>query len=183
MAVSYIIPQPYNKSLSSISVLTGTSGLLKKVGPDSYELDNSQYLKGVVTISQGGTGATSKENALINLLPDAVPNSYLRTNGELIEWEPESFISYIQPQSLTIDQVFKFRTNVLVGSNPILQYNNNDVLETITYSDGSIKRLFYNGNGDLIRTEHEYLEPVRTVVKELSYDSGKLVSVVESIEG
>ena len=59
--------QAYDPDLAAIAALTGTSGLLKKTGADTWSLDSTAYLSGTVAIANGGTGATTDTGARTNL--------------------------------------------------------------------------------------------------------------------
>lgn len=186
MAVSYVIPQAYSESLSSIAVLAGTSGLLRKTGATSWDLDTSEYLSGIVDIINGGTGANNATDAINNLLPDQQSNAgkVLGTDGTDVVWiTPASsggFVSYAEMQDLTLTQINQFRSNVLVGSSPTIAYDLSDRVSTITYSDGSVKSFTYDISNNLIRIDHVYVSPSRTVRKDFVYVAGKLTGITET---
>lgn len=80
--------QAYNANLSSIAVLSGTSGFLKKVAENTWSLDTSTYLTSAVTNIQGTANqitASSNTGSVTLSLPSAVtmPGS-LTVTGNLI---------------------------------------------------------------------------------------------------
>lgn len=186
MAVSYVIPQAYSESLSNIALLAGTSGLLRKTGADSWGLDTSEYLSGVVGIQNGGTGATDPTSAINNLLPNQQSNGgkLLGTDGSELLWvspaASSGSVSYAVMQDLTLSQINQFRSNVLIGSSPTIVYDLSGRVSTITYSDGSVKSFEYDLSNNLTRIDHVYASPSRTVRKDFTYVSGKLVEISET---
>jgi len=164
MAVSFIIPQPYNESLNNISLLTGTTGILKKTGQYTWELDDSS-----------------------SSIPDQLGNAgkVLGTDGTNLSWvevmSGGGFISYDQEQDLQLSQINQFRSNILEGYNPSITYDLSDRISTITYGDGSVKSFTYSLGGDLIRIDHVYTSPIRTVRKDFVYSDSKLASITETM--
>ena len=103
--------QPLDPDLTAIASITATSGLLKKTGASTWTLDTSTYLTGnesialsgdatgsgstsisvtlnTVPISKGGTGATTTDTAINNLLPLQTSNQgkFLKTDGTNVSW-------------------------------------------------------------------------------------------------
>ena len=89
-------------------------------------------------------------------------------------------LSYGESQQLTLAQLRTVRRNIIIGSAPSISYDVNGRVDSITYSDGSIKTFSYAA-GLLTRIDHVYASPARTYRKDFTYAAGKLASISESI--
>jgi hypothetical protein len=80
--------QAWDADLDSIAALAGTAGFLKKTSTNTWTLDTTSYLSGVVAIASGGTGQTTANAALNALLPSqtTATNKYLMSNGTDAAW-------------------------------------------------------------------------------------------------
>jgi len=72
--------------VSSVNVSGGTTGLTTSGGP--IVSSGTITLSGTLSVSNGGTGATTSNNALTNLLPSQTGNAgaFLTTNGTTTSW-------------------------------------------------------------------------------------------------
>lgn len=129
------------------------SGIPSTFTPSAHNQDASTITTGTLPVGRGGTALTAV----------GAGHTVLRTNhaGSALE-----FASGVK----------------LLGQSPTIAYDGSNRVSTLTYSDGSVKTLTYNGSGQVTQSDHVYTSPARTYRKAFAYDgSNRLTSVTESI--
>lgn len=114
--------QAYNSILQSISQLSTSSGVLRRVDAANWTLDST------LPISSGGTGASTASQALINLGSSTIGASLLTTANpnaiRFIRTNANNTISYIDPTT--------FRSDIGLGTVAVQNSDN------INFTGGSI---------------------------------------------
>jgi hypothetical protein len=89
----------------------------------------------------------------------------------------DGYLSYATAQTLTLTQLRRVRSNQLIGSAPVITYVDG-LVSSITYADGSAKAFTYTAG---LLTRVDYVIGGRTYRRDLSYVSGVLTNITETI--
>ncbi len=151
-------------TLNYILTATGTGSIWKN--PNLITVENAVNVTGIVPINNGGTGASSQQDALNTLTGTQINKQYLRSDGT------NSSLSFIQ-----IDDV------------PILNQNTTGNASTATFATSSGNAVDFTGNlvGDITGTQSSTLVskiqgvPVSNTLpaigQVLSYDGTKWIAI------
>lgn len=129
--------------VSSVDVSGGTTGLTTSGGP--IVSSGTITLAGTLSVSNGGTGATSSADAVTNILPSQTGNSgkYLTTNGTTTSWATAGAGLTVTDDTTT--NATRFLTFTSASSGTITSENVASTKLTFNPSSGTLSTTTFSG--------------------------------------